>query len=105
MRGLSDSGSPNTRTRFEVGGLVMIDSSKLTKYVAEHRISGEVLCLLDAEGLKEVGIATIGQRLSILKGVYNIKLGQGIPIESDHYVPPCECGFFPLRFNTHCSHS
>ena len=72
----------------------MIDSSILTLDVAEHRISGEILCLLDAEGLKEVGIATIGQRLSILKGVYNIKLAQGIPIESDHYVPPCECDFF-----------
>ena len=72
----------------------MIDSSILTLDVAEHRISGEILCLLDAEGLKEVGIATIGQRLSILKGVYNIKLAQGIPIESDHYVPPCECNFF-----------
>ncbi|CCL99670.1 uncharacterized protein FIBRA_01691 [Fibroporia radiculosa] len=58
--------------------------------VREHRITGDVLCLLDAEGLKEMGIATIGQRLSILKGVYNIKLAQGIPIESDHYVPPSE---------------
>ncbi|KAI0923863.1 hypothetical protein AcW1_006700 [Taiwanofungus camphoratus] len=55
-----------------------------------HNISGDVLCLLDAEGLKEVGIATIGQRLAILKGVYNIKLAQGIPIEADHYVPPSE---------------
>ncbi|KZT65738.1 hypothetical protein DAEQUDRAFT_676212 [Daedalea quercina L-15889] len=59
-------------------------------HIREHRISGEVLCLLDAEGLKEVGIATIGQRLAILKGVYNIKLAQGIRIESDHYVPPSE---------------
>ncbi|TFY63007.1 hypothetical protein EVJ58_g3494 [Rhodofomes roseus] len=58
--------------------------------IREHRISGEVLCLLDAEGMKEIGIATIGQRLAILKGVYNIKLAQGIPIESDHYVPPSE---------------
>ena len=61
--------------------------------MTEHRISGEVLCFLDAEGLKDVGIATIGQRLSILKGVYNIKLAQGIPIKSGDYVPPCECGF------------
>ncbi|KAH9924732.1 uncharacterized protein B0H18DRAFT_934089 [Fomitopsis serialis] len=58
--------------------------------IREHRISGEVLCLLDADALKEVGITTIGQRLAILKGVYNIKLAQGIPIESDHYVPPSE---------------
>ncbi|KAL6306280.1 hypothetical protein BKA93DRAFT_729720 [Sparassis latifolia] len=58
--------------------------------IREHNISGDVLCLLDAEGLKEIGVATIGQRLAILKGVYNIKLAQNIPIESDHYVPPSE---------------
>lgn len=36
-----------------------------------------------------MGIATIGQRLAILKAVYNVKLIQNIPIEPDHYVPPC----------------
>ena len=36
-----------------------------------------------------MGITTIGQRLAILKAVYNIKLVQNIPIEPDHYVPPC----------------
>ncbi|OCH87509.1 hypothetical protein OBBRIDRAFT_759549 [Obba rivulosa] len=58
--------------------------------IREHNISGDVLCLLDADGLKEIGISTIGQRLAILKGVYNIKLAQHVPIESDHYVPPSE---------------
>ncbi|KAI1796613.1 hypothetical protein LXA43DRAFT_566626 [Ganoderma leucocontextum] len=57
--------------------------------VREHNISGDVLCLLDPESLKEMGIATIGQRLAILKAVYNVKLAQNIPIEPDHYVPPC----------------
>lgn len=66
------------------------DKERFSAGVIGHNISGDVLCLLDAEGLKEVGIATIGQRLAILKGVYNIKLAQGIPIEADHYVPPCE---------------
>ena len=58
--------------------------------IPEHNISGDVLCLLDPEALKDMGIATIGQRLAILKAVYNVKLAQNIPIESDHYVPPCE---------------
>ncbi|KAI8996541.1 hypothetical protein BD414DRAFT_409446 [Trametes punicea] len=58
--------------------------------VKEHNISGDVLCLLDPESLKEIGIATIGQRLTILKAVYNLKLTQNIPIEPDHYVPPSE---------------
>ena len=48
-----------------------------------------MLCLLDAESLKEVGIATIGQRLAILKAVYQLKIANNVPIEPDHYIPPC----------------
>ena len=44
---------------------------------------------MDAESLKEIGIETIGQRLAILKAVYQLKLVQQIPIDSDDYVPPC----------------
>lgn len=62
----------------------------VSKAAIEHNITGEVLCLMDTETLKDVGIATIGQRLAILKGVYNIKLAQNIPIEPEHYMPPCE---------------
>ncbi|KAI0352334.1 hypothetical protein OH77DRAFT_1498014 [Trametes cingulata] len=58
--------------------------------VKEHNITGDVLCLLDPEALKDIGIATIGQRLAILKAVYNVKLAQNIPIEPEHYVPPSE---------------
>ncbi|EMD38948.1 hypothetical protein CERSUDRAFT_112661 [Gelatoporia subvermispora B] len=58
--------------------------------INEHNISGEVLCFLNADSLKEIGITTIGQRLAILKAVYNIKLVQNIPIEADDYVPPSE---------------
>lgn len=45
---------------------------------------------MDADALKDVGIATIGQRLAILKAVYQVKVAQQVPIEADHYVPPCE---------------
>ncbi|KAG6850782.1 hypothetical protein H0H93_008820 [Arthromyces matolae] len=58
--------------------------------IREHNISGDVLCMLDPEGLKSVGIATIGQRLAILKAVYLLKIAHGVPIDSDHYVPPSE---------------
>ncbi|KAI0080129.1 hypothetical protein K474DRAFT_344864 [Panus rudis PR-1116 ss-1] len=58
--------------------------------IKEHNITGDVLCLLDAESLKEIGISTVGQRLAILKAVYNLKIANNIPIEQDHYVPPCE---------------
>ncbi|KAI0653403.1 hypothetical protein C8Q70DRAFT_1048454 [Cubamyces menziesii] len=58
--------------------------------VKDNNITGDVLCLLDPETLKEMGVTTIGQRLAILKAVYNIKLAQNIPIEPEHYVPPSE---------------
>lgn len=46
--------------------------------------------MLDSEGLKAVGVSTIGQRLSILKAVYNLKLAHNVPIDADHYVPQSE---------------
>ena len=46
--------------------------------------------MMDADTLKSVGIATIGQRLNILKAVYMIKLAQNVPFEQDDYVPPSE---------------
>lgn len=64
-------------------------SNPVIRY-AEHRISGDVLCLLDSEGLKSIGVSTIGQRLAILKAVYQTKLAHNVPIEDDHYVPPCK---------------
>lgn len=59
-------------------------------YATEHNISGDVLCMLDSEGLKSVGVTTIGQRLAILKAVWQLKITHNIPIEEDHYVPPCQ---------------
>lgn len=52
-----------------------------------------MLPFLDAEQLKEIGVNTIGQRLAILKAVYHLKLQYNIPIEADHYVPPCSLDF------------
>jgi len=63
----------------------------------EHKISGDVLCMLDSEGLKDVGVTTIGQRLSILKAVYQVKLAHKVPIDVDHYVPPCM--FYPSFYS------
>lgn len=36
-----------------------------------------------------MGIASAGHRLTILKQVYDMKIKQGIAIESDDYVPLC----------------
>ena len=59
----------------------------------EHKITGDVLCMLDPEGLKSLGISSVGQRLCILKRVYLLKLAQDIPIDPEHYVPPCRLTF------------
>src|ERR1700710_2169560 len=42
-----------------------------------------------------MGVTSVGHRLTILKSVYDIKIKQDIPIETDHYVPLCE---FPLTW-------
>lgn len=62
----------------------------------EHKIQGDSLCELDSEGLKSLGVTTIGQRLSILKSIYLVKLAHEVPIDENHYVPPCKS--FNLRF-------
>ncbi len=40
--------------------------------------------------LKDMGISSTGHRLTILKGVYHVKIKQNIPFEPDHYVPLCK---------------
>ncbi|GAA5838280.1 hypothetical protein JCM11251_003451 [Rhodosporidiobolus azoricus] len=56
----------------------------------EHGITGEVLVHLDHAALKDVGVHSVGQRLTILKTVYDLKVLQNIPVEEGHYVPPSE---------------
>ncbi|MCJ1354729.1 MAG: Adaptor for signal transduction [Icmadophila ericetorum] len=54
----------------------------------ENEIVGEALIALKHDELKEMGITSVGHRLSILKGVYDVKYKQDIPVEPDHYIPP-----------------
>jgi hypothetical protein len=56
----------------------------------ENEIVGEALVALQHDDLKQMGVTSVGHRLTILKSVYDIKIKQDIPIESDHYVPLCE---------------
>lgn len=58
----------------------------------EHNIRGDALCMIDAPGLQALGASSVGQRLSILRAIYDLKLDQGIPLEDDSYVPPCKFG-------------
>ncbi|QSS65378.1 mapkkk cascade protein kinase regulator ste50 [Histoplasma capsulatum] len=53
----------------------------------ENEIVGEALIALKHEELKEMGISSVGHRLTILKSVYETKVKQGILLDADHYVP------------------
>ncbi|KAI9375605.1 hypothetical protein BJX61DRAFT_102588 [Aspergillus egyptiacus] len=53
----------------------------------ENGIMGDALIALRHDELKEMGIASVGHRLTILKSVYEMKVKQDIPIDADHYIP------------------
>ncbi|KAJ5525273.1 hypothetical protein N7494_011923 [Penicillium frequentans] len=53
----------------------------------ENGIVGEALVALRHDELKEMGINSVGHRLTILKSVYEIKIRQNVPLDVDHYIP------------------
>nr|CAG8434410.1 8786_t:CDS:2 [Entrophospora candida] len=57
--------------------------------IKEQDISGEILVHLDHEALKDLGVRSVGQRVTILKAIYNLKIQHNIPVETGEYVPPC----------------
>lgn len=70
-----------------IASLIVVDCR--LNAIVEHNLTGDVLCMIRPENLKEIGVATVGQRLAILKAIYLIKLAHEIPFEPDHYIPPC----------------
>lgn len=62
---------------------------ELIRVWVENEIVGEALVALRHEELKEMAVMSVGHRLTILKGVYDIKIKQEIPFNPDHYIPPC----------------
>lgn len=53
----------------------------------ENDIAGEVLIRLDADALKDLGLSSVGHRLAVLKGVYDLKMKWGIELEEDDWKP------------------
>ena len=49
-----------------------------------------MLAALQHSELKELGVNSVGHRLTILKAVYEIKIRQNVPMEPDDYVPLCK---------------
>ncbi len=72
----------------------MLSFGGLTLELAENEIVGEALVALNHDELKEMGITSVGHRLTLLKSVYDIKVKQDIPIDTDHYIPLCACSTF-----------
>ena len=64
----------------------------------DEGITGDVLAALQHAELKELGVGSVGHRLTILKAVYDIKIRQNVPMDPDDYVPLCACSFFLLLF-------
>lgn len=56
----------------------------------ENEIVGEALIALKHDELKEMGIASVGHRLTILKNVYDTKVKQDVPVDPDNYIPLCK---------------
>lgn len=74
-----------------------MDGGRSTDVCTEEAITGDALMALLHSDLKEMGITSIGHRLTILKAVYDLKLKQHLPIEPDDYVPLC--GLAIMRSN------
>lgn len=72
-----------------VGGKLGLVGEALTSRCVENGISGDALIALQHAELKEMGLNSVGHRLTILKAVYEIKVKQNVPIEPDHYIPLC----------------
>ncbi|KAH9815593.1 hypothetical protein DFH28DRAFT_1082389 [Melampsora americana] len=56
--------------------------------IREHGVTGDVLIHLDNDLLKDMGVNSVGKRLTLLKAVYKLKLKEDIPIDEGQWVPP-----------------
>jgi bZIP factor len=88
---LSNLGFPQYEDKVKGQSLLFLLSLSNCRLIpnVEHNLTGDVLCIIGPEELKEIGIATVGQRLAILKAIYLMKIAHDISFEPDHYIPPC----------------
>ena len=91
--GRSPTGNIVQWTEEQVADYVAALSPALKHYsntFAEEGVNGEALIALHHDELRELGVNSIGHRLTILKAVYEQKRRSGIRIEEDDYVPLCK---------------
>lgn len=57
--------------------------------MTENEIVGEALVALQHDDLKQMGITSVGHRLTILKSVYDLKMRDDVQFDATDYVPLC----------------
>jgi hypothetical protein len=88
--GHGPSGKMTEWTEEDVAEYLSGLSSPLKQYVerfVEEGVSGEVLVSIGHEELRELGVASAGHRLTILKAVYEHKTRSGVRLEEGDYAP------------------
>lgn len=88
--GRSPTGRITQWTEEQVADYIASLSPSLKQYsqtFAEEGITGDALIAVTHDDLRELGVGSVGHRLTILKAVYEQKLRSGVKIEEGDYVP------------------
>lgn len=88
--GRSPLGKISDWTEDEVADYISALSPALKQYAprfVEEGVSGDIIVAISHDELRELGVASAGHRLTILKAVYEQKRRSGVRIEEGHYVP------------------
>ncbi|EME85653.1 uncharacterized protein MYCFIDRAFT_130904 [Pseudocercospora fijiensis CIRAD86] len=88
--GRSPTGKITQWTEEEVADYIAALSPALKQYgqrFVEEGVNGEALIALNHDELKELGVTSVGHRLTILKAVYEQKMRAGVKIDEGDYVP------------------
>ena len=57
---------------------------------ADQGITGDVLAVVDHTALQDLGMTSVGHRLNVLRGVWELKKEQGIDLGEDDWRPQGE---------------
>ena len=86
----SPTGSLLQWTEDQVADYISALSPPLKQYshaFASEGVTGEALAALHHDELRELGIGSVGHRLTILKAVYEQKLRNGVKVSEGDYIP------------------
>lgn len=67
----------------------------------DNNIDGEALLLMDEPALRDIGITSIGHRVTLLDEIYLLKVAHKIPLEPGDWVPQGMSGEAARLTHTH----